>query len=399
MSPYRKNLLTFGLGWAVLLWWLGLVWFGLSGNYGWGRLDTLHFWAGARTLLDGGDPYIHINTEYENLGPLGGKQFHPLPWVAVAFIPLATLPFKLAVPIWIGINLLASLIVLGLIIKVGQNILQMWQIFLLGWIGLMWGGRCLQVGQISILETCFFLTSIVAWQRRRDRMAGVLMGLTLFKPWIVAGGVLSFSIVAWKNGQRAILKAMGGTMVTIVTVTSLIWPHWLTNYHRVNFSEALGRYTAKGYEYWPVATFTDFIRWALKIPITPLQESLLWGGVWLAAVLLGGTVWKLWSNRVVDDGFMIAVSLLLTFFVLPYVRYYDYIVLVVYLILFFRTVIRNRWYTPWLGGCMMMALFMMIGTHPESWVYQIVLFFYLMTWIAIAPALKQYISFSQSVVQ
>jgi hypothetical protein len=98
---------TSRLDFAMLCAWLilGMVLAIISyRDYG---VDFRGYYAAARVLLEGGNPYDYEQVSrvlLEVTGTLGNNPFYYPPWFAWIFVPLAPLPFETARAIWMAVN-------------------------------------------------------------------------------------------------------------------------------------------------------------------------------------------------------------------------------------------------------------------------------------------------------
>lgn len=188
-----------------------LLWFALLLVSQTALLDFSVLYTSGGIILEGHRTQLFdvpTQTEFQHrvLGMPGLLPFNHLAYEALLFTPLAWLPFKLALWIWRMLSLLMLLLstrllagifhcagtqALGLSLALYPVVLTIVQ------------------GQDSILVLLLFAASMAALTRCRDRMAGVLLALALFKPHLVLP-IAAFLI--WKRGPRFIQGFGGGSV-------------------------------------------------------------------------------------------------------------------------------------------------------------------------------------------
>ena len=239
--------------------------------------------------------------------------------------------------------------------------------------------RCLQIGQTGLLVVVAVLLGLKYVHAKRDRLSGLWFSVALFKPWIAAGplGVMLLTTLAQKRW-----RVWGGFLMgafILVAIATFVWPNWMPDYLQVDFSDAYGTKAGDQYvTYWPVVTLFEFIRFVLDRQSDQTIMLAGWGMLLLAAGGLGGAaVWAWWHN-VINEEILIGISALLTLLILPYVRYYDYAMLIVWLAGVLIGSARLGISATILRVCGLFisaALILNLGTHPEPWVYQMLSWF------------------------
>jgi Glycosyltransferase family 87 len=155
---------------------------------------------------------IQTQTEFQQhvIGMSELLPFNHLAYESLLFIPLATLPFEVALWIWrglsVGMLLLSSCILAdvyhGVRTQVGLLALALYPIVL-----------AVAVGQDSILLLLLLSASLAASTREQDRMAGVLIALALFKPHLI---LPLAAILIWKRGCRFLQGFLVGSVAVVL---------------------------------------------------------------------------------------------------------------------------------------------------------------------------------------
>lgn len=384
----RGRLAAASLWLALAIW---LVYLGVAAvSAGWG-IDMRHFWDAARTLYDGGDPYVAIR-QYPGPTLASGEQFHPLPWVALLFVPLAMFPYEITVRIWGTINWLLIVLSVVYVYRLTRERLPRWSVPLLGMASVLVEIRCLQAAQLGILVSAGILIGMTLLRANQPFRADLWFSVSMFKPWIAAGAIAALLAVAFRRRQLGALAGLILASLRIFIATSLFWPTWFHTYPHVDFSQALGLKVDGQYiERWPVATIFDYTEYILGWHLSPLLVAAEAASIAVAAGVLLFATFRKWAAGVVDDELFVGVASLLTLIVSPYVRYVDYPILTFWWIGVIPFVsssraIDRRWRLV-ITLMSLMALFFFLGTHLEPWVYQVPLSLYVAT-VALHLALR-----------
>lgn len=201
-----------------------------------GLVDFQVYWAGARVLLHGGNPYDRaaLIDAYFDGGPPAWT-FDPAwnpPWLLLMLTPLAALPAEAAGRVWLLFNfvILAAtpFVAWQLIDLPGRRRAPPW----LAAVSLTFGSALtlLAMGQVTTWVLVGLLLAVAALKRRHDGWAGAALLLTLSKPQLVY--LVVALILVWAAWQRrwrvwAGLLAAGALTTGLVT---LLAPGWLAGY-------------------------------------------------------------------------------------------------------------------------------------------------------------------------
>ena len=353
---------------------------------GWGG-DFNHFYSGARTWLDGGDPYRGFYV-YPEVYQYPHEQFHPLPWVLFSFVPLARLPFQVALHVWGLVNLLFMVLSLLAVYRLGRSARSPLRVTLVAW-GVFWlSVRCVYMGQTSLLITCAVLWAMVALRQARWLLSGMLFSLILFKPWIAVLTLAGLLLVVWRERHwRFTVGLLIGTTVLLL-VPTLLWPGWLSSYLQVDFSQSLGvKINGEFVIYWPVATLFEYVRLVLNWAPTPLETIGLWVSLGFVCVSLGWVTLRAWLRRRIGTQLMMGIGTLLGLLVVPYVRYYDYTILSVWLIgIMFGDPEFQLHDATFKIVSSLIVLGLVLTVNPEPWAYQLLAWLYVASWIGLNQA-------------
>jgi hypothetical protein len=217
----------------VMVWQQDLVLY-TPGWGGAGSHDFIEYWASARLLLQGGNPYgrdemLAVEQGAGWPGSMPVLMWNP-PWTLALVLPLALLPFGIAALAWLLIQFVLIL---------GSGAL-LWRYFApkdgRAWIGLLLaagfapGLFALRMGQVSpwlLVGVTLFLWAV---RRRRDFLAGGALALLLIKPHVAYLFLLAALWWAWQSQRRRILISWLAVPVAAGSCVLLFAPDVWANY-------------------------------------------------------------------------------------------------------------------------------------------------------------------------
>lgn len=281
--------------------------------------DFAGFWAGARVLIEGGDPYdlptwlaIHerIGSEGRALVPRGTAFGYPLT-TAVVFAPLGLLPVALAAPVWLVTQVaaaLAAVVALGrhllrpetsrdlpLVVAFGASSQPAWVL--------------VEGGNLGGLLLAIVAGALALLLRGHAVLGGAVLGLLVVKPHPF---LLFVPLLLLALPRRAAVRALAAAAAVgggILVLSLLLRPDWIAEW-----LVPVGRIQAA-----PVGRATAY---GLAPP------DARWLGLLLVAALLA-VMWVWWRSTrpamPVVAGAALAVSLVAA----PYGWSYDQLVLAV----------------------------------------------------------------------
>ncbi|MGB8064018.1 MAG: glycosyltransferase family 87 protein [Candidatus Sulfotelmatobacter sp.] len=178
----------------------------------------------------------------------------------------------------------------------------------------------LYAGQLGLLVGFLLAASLLALQRGRLFLAGILMALTTIKPQMTALAIfylLLWSLADWGRRSRFCV-GLFSTMLALVAAATIVWPHWISSwtqvvlrYHRYARPPLVGEVFAQ--------------------PLGPSVSGPL--SLTMITVLFVVAVVLAWSNRTAAANsmqFWLTISLLLsitTITLLPGQALYDHVIL------------------------------------------------------------------------
>jgi hypothetical protein len=142
----------------------------------------------------------------------------------------------------------------------------------------------LYADQLGLLVGFLLAASILALQRGRFLLAGVLMALTTIKPQMSALAIfflLIWSLRDWRARRRFVVGFLSLTLA--LTLSALVvWPHWIASWSRV----------VLGYHRYARPPLVSEV---LAAPLGPAMAEPV--SIALTAFLLVAALWLAWRNR------------------------------------------------------------------------------------------------------
>ncbi len=258
------------------------------------------------------------------------------PWYALMLLPLALLPISMAARLWFGLNLLMLFASIWLLTGGWgpRRRLAAFPLSLLFWpiLGALFVG---QYGFPVLLGAALFGYGL---QNQKAGWMAIAAALLTFKPHlgllILLAGLLTLVLRRSDFGRRAwmLVLVMGVCLFVIGFLASPLWPldyfHSLTGFKEVSQCHQCNN-------------------------VSMLAAGLLGGGfglaVWIAAGLLILSVgWLIWIRQcLLREPFLLVASMvLIILLVSPYLQNYDYILVLVPLLVLAG---RSAHWVEWLG--------------------------------------------------
>ncbi len=200
---------------------ISLLWFGV---------DFRGYYAAARVLLAGGNPYDYRQVAAVLLqvtGEMGNNPYYYPPWFAWLFIPFAALPFQIARAIWMLFNLIvwnAALFQAGTLVNYPPQGWKRSLIFLTATITFAW--VTFRYEQAGILTLGILVAMTLAAQNQKWTQAGLWLALLLIKPNITLIIVAGVSLWLLRNKQRRPVAVMIFTVAILLIISTMITPDW-----------------------------------------------------------------------------------------------------------------------------------------------------------------------------
>jgi hypothetical protein len=324
-KPRWINRLDFAMltMWLMLSVILAIISFVLFGQ------DFRGYYAAARVLLAGGNPYdYHLVAQVllDVTGEMGNNPYYYPPWFSWLFIPVAFLPFQIARAIWMMLNVI--LWNLGLL-RLGEAMAwpppgwRRYALFALATFSFAW--ITWRYEQAGILVFFMFVELIQSIHSQKWKRAGIWMALLLVKPNITLIALTGISLWLLRKGQWRPVLVMLLTLAVLLSISTAITPNWFQPFTEEGFGRGLTAALDGPDEVVAIRINTTFLDWLRTLGIEPRWNRLLYG----IAICIGVIVY-FWSvYRAPSFVELTSVLLLVSYAITPYVLQYDYPPLVI----------------------------------------------------------------------
>ena len=304
--------------WLILSVILAIISFALFGQ------DFRGYYAAARVLLAGGNPYdYHLVAQVllDVTGEMGNNHYYYPPWFSWLFVPVALLPFQIARAIWMVLNVI--LWNLGLL-RLGEAMLwpapgwRRYALFAVATFSFAW--ITWRYEQAGILVFFMLVELILSIHSQKWIRAGIWMALLLVKPNITLIVVAGISLWLLRKAQWQPVLVMLLTLVVLLAVSTAITPNWFQPFTEDGFGRGLTVALDGPDEVVAIRINTTFLDWLRSLGIEPPWNRLLYG----LAICIGIIVyfWSVFRSTSFVE--LTSVLLLVSYAITPYVLQYDY---------------------------------------------------------------------------
>jgi len=291
-----------------------------------GTTDFIEYWSAFRVLLDGENPYNpELLSNYQI--PLGRDPSEPLmmwnpPWTPLIMAPATLASFELGAMIWFICNIALTLLAVVFTKKLikpseNQNDLAGFLaaiFFIPTWLVMHWG-------QLALLVICATLASLLALQRNKPFLAGVLLFLTSVKIHLVFLVVTAVGLCWLRLGKW---KPIVGGLAMMASMTAMT--SWLSSSAVESWVNAITS-GESSYHQWYTFTVTSYLK--LKMFLWLDDGIPKWTSVVIPTFGLLSTLSYLWLRAKVGLSlFDISILLCLSIIFTPHAWHYDMAVLV-----------------------------------------------------------------------
>jgi hypothetical protein len=341
-----------------------LIWFGE---------DFRGYYAAARVLLIGGNPY-----DYKQLVPIlmdisgrvGNNPYYYPPWFAWFFTPLAWLPFEIARAIWMLINL--SIWVLGLIqlsrlFHWPETGWRRWLMFLFATFLFAW--MTWRYEQTGILLFTLLVFTLLALRKEEWTWAGIWLALLMIKPNITVLLVTAINIWLIRHGRWRPLITMCLVLTGLLLASTLATPDWYQPFLQPGFGNGLENVLDGPNRVVALRINTTLMDWLTRFGLNSDWNT----AIYLIVAIIGGLTLLFVVLRSDSLIKVVVVSLLVSFAVTPYALQYDFPLLT--LPLFWATALLIRSKRAMWVGCALCASMgsVLVWERPISDGYWIVI--------------------------
>jgi len=290
----------------------------------WFGVDFRGYYAAARVLMAGGNPYDYqlvAQVLLDVTGEMGNNPYYYPPWFAWLFIPLTYLPFQLARAIWMIFNVIIwsiGLWQLGKIIGWPQTGWRMYALFTLTTFSFAW--ITWRYEQAGILVFVMLVALVLCIQNQNWTWSGVWLALLLVKPNVTLIIVAGIGLWLLRQGRWYTVMVTGLTLVVLLSISTLITPDWYQPFFEDGFGQGLRVVLDGPNRAVAVRINTTFSDWLRTFGVESQLRMLGHGiSICVGAVVLFWTVYR--SQSLLE---LVSVLLLVSYGITPYALQYDY---------------------------------------------------------------------------
>jgi hypothetical protein len=297
--------------------------------------DVICYWSAGKILASGRSPYDidlqkEVQREYgwdrETTG-FGKYDFLPYyypPWFGLPWVLVLPVGFPAVKVLWFFLNVELTL-VSGYLLRPAVPKAPAWLPVLLASLSLF-TLACVLLGQTAILVLFLAALSWRLLEEGRERSAGVALAWLTIKPQLTAVLLLAVLLRLVVQRRWRVVGWFFLTLAVLALVSTLVVPSWLVEMLRAP------RLTPSPTEYYPWIGNS----WFLVLKAVGLPVGLAWALYLAVALPFLGAVVRAALGRGTSLLDLMAASLLAAFFVAPYARHYDFVVLTVPLLALLR---------------------------------------------------------------
>ena len=302
-------------------------------------MDFRGYYAAARVLLSGGNPYDYslvASVLLDVTGRAGNNPFYYPLWFGWFITPLAWMPFEVARAVWMIFNW--AIWILGLV-RLKQLLnwpragWRHWLMNLLATFIFAW--TTWKFEQTGILIFAIMVETLTAFRKQQWKRMGLYLTLSLIKPNIMLLPVVALTVWLIRNKNLRPVMVMLAVLAGLMLITTLLTPEWYQPMSQPNFGQGLTKTLDGPDQVTGIRLNTTLLDW-LKLFLVPASlRNVIYATIAILGLsILVITVWK--SRSMIQTT---AMSLLVTFAITPYALQYDYPPLTI--VLFWTVALSN----------------------------------------------------------
>jgi hypothetical protein len=297
----------------------------------WFGVDFRGYYAAARVLVAGGNPYDYrlvAQVLLEVTGEMGNNPYYYPPWFAWLFIPLAYMPFQIARAVWMIFNVIIwnlSLWQLSKIVGWPERGWRRYALFTLATFSLAWiTWRYEQAGILVFVMLVAFVLSI---QKQNWIWSGIWLALLMVKPNVTLIVVAGVSLWLLRKGQWRSVLVMLLTLLALLSISILITPDWYQPFLEDGFGQGLTVALDGPDHVVAIRINTTFLDWLRTLGVdSPLRVPIYGLTICVGAIVF---FWAVYHSESLLE--LMSILLLVSYALTPYALQYDYPPLVIVL--------------------------------------------------------------------
>jgi hypothetical protein len=303
--------------------------------------DVICYYSAGEILASGQSPYdVQLQTviqgshgwdkQSSGLGIYDFLPYYYPPWLGLVWILVLPLGYTTAKLLWFFFSVEMTL-VSGFLLRPAVPAAPGWAPVVLAAFSVFTLG-CIMLGQTAIL--ILFLAAL-SWRLLEagwERSAGVALAWLTIKPQLTAVLLLAVLIRMVRQRRWQVVGSFFCTLSLLALLSTLIVPSWPTEMLRAPLK------TPSPTEYYPWIGNA----WFLVLRALGLSRWAVWVLYLAVALPLLGLIVRAAWDRISSLLDVMALSLLAAFFVAPYARHYDFVVLLIPTLALLRNRLRLR---------------------------------------------------------
>jgi hypothetical protein len=320
MQTSKEQLLDFT---ALCLWLITAITMAVFALIEYGQ-DFRGYYAAARVLLEGGNPYQYSDVArvlVEVTGRAGNNPFYYPLWFGWFITPLSVFPFQIARTLWMVINLtlwMVGLIRLQRLLDFPRSGWRNWLLNLLATFSFAW--TTWKFEQTGILLFVIIVEILISYKEAQWNRLGIFLALALIKPNVMLLPVLSLGawLIRRKNWKPVVVSLIA--LITLVLITTLLTPNWYKPFFQPNFGQGLTEVLDGPNQVTGIRLNTTLLDWLKWFSVPAMARNVTYAIVVLASLwILVKSIFKFES--IMD---LAVISLLVSFAITPYALQYDF---------------------------------------------------------------------------
>ena len=311
------------LDFFALACWLGLgLWLAILSFVLYGK-DFRGYYAAARVLVSGGNPYDYQQVApvlLQITGEMGNNPYYYPPWFTWIFLPLVALPFQIARAAWMAFNLVIWNLGLWNVGKIFEWPPQGWRRYLLYSLATFLFARVTwRYEQAGILVFVLLVIAIMAFKNKQWAWLGFWMASLLIKPNITLIVVTGLSLWLMRRRQWQPVLVMVLWLGMLLAISTWITPNWYKPFFEDGFGQGLTVVLDGPNKVVALRINTTLMDWLKTLGIVRQWRVAIYA---LAAVA-GSLVFFITIRYSESFLQVMSVSLLISFALTPYAMQYD----------------------------------------------------------------------------
>lgn len=286
--------------------------------------DFRGYYAAARVLLEGGNPYDYTQVAQVLLNVTGragnNPFFYPL-WFGWFIAPLSLLPFQLARALWMLFNWalwLVGLIRLQQLLGFPRKGWRTWLLNLLTTFIFAW--TTWKFEQTGILLFVIMVEILIAYKNQHWTQMGFFLALALIKPNVMLLPIAALGawLIRTKNWRPVIVAVI--LLAGLLMITTLMTPDWHQPFFQPNFGQGLTEVLDGPNQVTGTRLNTTLLDWLKWFAVPESLRNLIYPLAVLAGMAI--IIVNIWKSKSILD--VASISLLVSFGITPYALQYDF---------------------------------------------------------------------------